>query len=328
MIIEIDTGSGYVPLACLTKFNEAEAVETIGTTTRDTNGWRDGFTTVQSKVITGDGLIPTGAGYFTYTDVITLKRNRTEFNWRIDDDDGVGFFSAVDLKVTPGEDVVFSFTIEVVGEPSPAPDPLLPTIAISGPVPSSVETGNSVDYTVTYGNADTVTLSAADVNVFTTGSVVASDVVTGTGNVTRTVTVTATSGTGTLYITINAGTASNVDGNAPGAGPSNSATITALPPPPPSGYTLAWDNNPILSTTPGLTLSNGNGQGVSITGVITSSGGGSPVNVNESFGSTPFNFTVDVSTLPNGTLSANITVLDGVGGTQTILPAPTTTKNL
>ena len=102
-LLEINTGAGFVPIACLTSFQESESANTIGTTTRDTGGWRDGFMTFQEKVITGDGLIPVDNALFTYDDIVTLKRARTTFTWRIGGETGEGLFSAVDFKYPQGK---------------------------------------------------------------------------------------------------------------------------------------------------------------------------------------------------------------------------------
>ena len=187
-----------------------------------------------------------------------------------------------------------------------SPGASVPTVSIGPPVPTSVVSGGDIDFLITYGNADAITLSSGNVSLATTGTASGTIQVTGSGLTERTVRVANTTGDGTIRINIAAGTATNTFGSAPSAGPSDPATIQVAAP---SGYALAWDNNPILSNTPGLTLTGGNGEGTGLTGVITSSGGGSPVSIGTiPFSSTPFVFTVDVSTLPDGNLSANLTV--------------------
>ena len=435
MILEIDLGSGFQPVACLLSYTEDESTETLGTTTRANDRWRTSVGHYQTKTISGNGLFIEEAGLISYNLLREALWAGTRFEWRIEDDDGFGFLRSLDLGVPEGDDVNFSFTIQVDGNPEIVD---VITATVSAPVPTQVAPGGGpVDFIVTYTNADTITLAPGDITLSTSGTATAGtiqiidngpeskivrlsnisgvgtigffvasgtaqnssggvapsfasnqvlqvqptpitititprpplqipgdsslaptfDVVyqnadtitlaTGdvslnvTGSVTATIAqifdinaqtkrvlITNVLGVGTLGISIAAGTATNTQGGvAPAAGPSQTVSVI---PPPPSGYNLAWDNDPIGDTTPDLTLSGGNGEGTAITGAITSSGGGSPVNIGTiPFSSTPFNFNVDVSSLPNGTLFANLSVVQSTGpGVQTFTPPPETTKNL
>ena len=104
-----------------------------------------------------------------------------------------------------------------------------PTVSISTPSESSTLTG-PVTYTITYGGADTITLSDSDVTLNKTGTASGTAGVSGTGNTTRTVTVSSITGDGTLGISIAAGTASNSLGAAYAAGPSATFIAGNLPP--------------------------------------------------------------------------------------------------
>jgi hypothetical protein len=103
-------------------------------------------------------------------------------------------------------------------------DPLgPPIISISAPITNV--TNKAVSYTIAYRHADEITLSPADLTLNQTGTADGSLSVTGSGANTRTVTVSDIAGSGTLGISIAAGTASNIYGPAPEAGPS--ATFVA-----------------------------------------------------------------------------------------------------
>ena len=435
MILEIDLGSGFQPVACLLSYTEDESTEVLGTTTRKNLRWRTSVGHYQTKTISGNGLFVEEAGLISYNQLRQLLWAGTRFEWRIEDDDGFGFLRSLDLGVPEGDDVNFSFSIQVDGNPEII-DQI--TAFVSAPVPTQVAPGGGpVDFIVTYTNADTITLAPGDITLSTSGTATAGTIqiidigpeqrivrlsnISGSGTIgffvasgtarnssggvapsfasnqvlqvqptpititidppvplqvsgngsgqanwlvtfnnadlvtlgqadiniiktgtadgaalvfqfgpanERTVRITGITGVGTLSFDFPAGKATNTQGAvAPAGGPSQTVSVI---PPPPSGYSLAWDNDPIGDTTPDLTLSGGNGEGTAITGAITSSGGGSPVNIGTiPFSSTPFNFNVDVSSLPNGTLFANLSVVQSTGpGVQTFTPPPQTTKNL
>jgi hypothetical protein len=99
-------------------------------------------------------------------------------------------------------------------------DKTAPSIAVSGPSVPTATTG-PVSYTVTYTGADTVTLGAGDVTLVRTGTATGSVGVSGAGTGSRTVTISAITGNGTLAISIAAGTASDLAGNAAPAAPAS-----------------------------------------------------------------------------------------------------------
>jgi hypothetical protein len=108
-------------------------------------------------------------------------------------------------------------------------DTAAPTLNIGAP--SALEAtahGASVTYTVTYTGADSITLSAGDVTLNSTGSASASVGVSGAGS-TRTITLSAITGVGTLSVTVGSGTASDTAGNLAGtAGPSSAVTLLLM----------------------------------------------------------------------------------------------------
>jgi Kelch motif/Galactose oxidase, central domain len=95
-----------------------------------------------------------------------------------------------------------------------------PTLSIGSPSATAFK-GDPVTYPVTYSNANTVTLTAGNVTLNSTGNATGTIAVSGSGATSRTVTISNISGGGTLGISIEAGTASNDTGNvAAAAGPS------------------------------------------------------------------------------------------------------------
>ncbi len=107
---------------------------------------------------------------------------------------------------------IFSFVV----------DNTAPTLTLSAPSEISTKSG-PITYTVTYSNADNITLALGNITLNKTGSAVGTLALSGTGN-TRTVTISGISGDGTLGISIAANTASDDAGN--NAAAANSATLT------------------------------------------------------------------------------------------------------
>ncbi|MGA2033900.1 MAG: lamin tail domain-containing protein, partial [Thermoguttaceae bacterium] len=106
-------------------------------------------------------------------------------------------------------------------------DNTAPTIAITGPS-ASTSTGQSVTYTVTYGdanfNSSTVAL-ASDITLNETGTANGTVSVSGSGLI-YTITISSISGDGSLGISIAAGSASDLAGHlAPAAGPSSTFAV-------------------------------------------------------------------------------------------------------
>lgn len=137
-----------------------------------------------------------------------------------------------------------------------------PSVSISAPS-AAVTAGGSITYTVTYAEANSVSLSAGDITLNETGTASGSVSVSGTGVTTRTVTISSISGDGTLGINIAAETASDSIGNtAPAAGPSSPFTVDNTAP---TG-TLSINNGAAFTTdlqvTLNITGSDGAGSGV------------------------------------------------------------------
>ncbi|NDE15912.1 hypothetical protein EBZ80_13370, partial [bacterium] len=122
-------------------------------------------------------------------------------------------------------------------------DTVPPTIAVSPPSATAARASSSVNYTVTYGGASDIFLTAKTVRLLTTGGASAAIAISGTGNTSRTITLSKFTGNGTIGIQLPAGTATD-DGK-------NPSPETAVPtgPTDPGGI-ITVDNTP-----PGISIS-------------------------------------------------------------------------
>jgi hypothetical protein len=120
-----------------------------------------------------------------------------------------------DIEDSAGQALVSSVTSEAV-----AIDNTSPGVQISAPSVAATNTG-PVSYTITYTDADVVTLAEGDVILNTAGTANGSVSVSGSGTSTRTVTINSITGTGSIGISLAFGTADDQAGNgAPETGPS------------------------------------------------------------------------------------------------------------
>ena len=239
MILEIDLGSGFQPVACLLSFTEDESTEVLGTTTRKNRRWRTSVGHYQTKTISGNGLFVEEAGLISYNALRELLWAGIRFEWRIGDDDGFGFLRSLDLGVPEGDDVNFSFSIQVDGNPALIN---LITVLVSPPVPNSVAPGGGpVDFIVTYSNADTITLAPGDITLSTLGTATAGTIqIIDNGPESKIVRLSNISGSGTIGFFVAAGTAQNTTGGVAPSFASNQVlqvqpdpiTITIDPPVP------------------------------------------------------------------------------------------------
>ncbi|MBT4763153.1 MAG: hypothetical protein HOO06_15780 [Bdellovibrionaceae bacterium] len=101
----------------------------------------------------------------------------------------------------------------------------IPSITISNPSLSSTAAG-PVIFTITYANANSISLDSSDIILNSTGDATATIAVSGTGSTSRTVSLNSISGNGSLSFNINADTATNNTGNALAKGPSETVTVS------------------------------------------------------------------------------------------------------
>ncbi len=206
------------------------------------------------------------------------------------------------------------------------PDTTPPTIEISAPSISLTGT-TPVQYTIDYGHADVITLSAGDITLEKAGDVDCSVSVSGTGYMTRTITIDDITGDGTVAISIAANTAHDAAGNqAPAIGPSllfiadTSATeppsITISPPSAsatttdPITYTVAYDHADYITLAPtDISLqTTGTASGSIHNDGVTGDGGARTVTVSDIMG----NGTIAIS-IAAGTASNPIGYAPAVG---------------
>jgi hypothetical protein len=134
--------------------------------------------------------------------------------------------------LTNGTGYTFSVTAtNAAGTSAPATSssvvPNILTVSIGSPSATIAKSGATVTYTITYANADAVTLAAGDVTVNTTGTATGAASVSGSGIASRTVTISGITGNGTLGITIAANTATASGGAIHAPASAASATFIA-----------------------------------------------------------------------------------------------------
>lgn len=112
-----------------------------------------------------------------------------------------------------------------------------PYIEISPPSPLSTTTG-PVDFTITYTDAASINLTETDVILNTTGDVIGTVSVNGSGLTERTVTISAITGNGTLSISISPGSAEDSPGNLSEAAGPSAACIVGMPVVPIASWTV------------------------------------------------------------------------------------------
>ncbi|MDY8136800.1 beta strand repeat-containing protein [Aquimarina sp. 2201CG5-10] len=217
------TGTNSGPVTYTITYTNADAVTLAnGDITLNTTGTANGNVavtgtgtatrTVTISSITGDGTIG-----------ISIAANTASDN-------------AGNNAVTAGPSATFNV------------DNTAPTISIGAPSATDTNSG-PVTYTITYTNADAVTLASGDITLNTTGTANGSVAVSGTGTATRTVTISSITGDGTIGISIAANTASDTAGNnAAAAGPSATFNVDNTAPTLSIGAPSATDTNSGLVT--------------------------------------------------------------------------------
>lgn len=132
ILIEEEQGvvRSYSPIGCLTSNGFDESTETLGTTTRENNGWRSSRGNLQSFSVSFEGIQikTTGENCIdnkaSYDRLKQFKRTREVLNFQIrnrTNDGNREFFDGIitDLGevATVGEVITFSGSIEGYGEP-------------------------------------------------------------------------------------------------------------------------------------------------------------------------------------------------------------------
>ena len=91
-LLYIKVGGDWFPIGCLTSNSFSETVQTIDTSFRgNTAGWQTVVPTVQTASISFSGIATNddrGGTVITFSDIKSLKRNRTEIEWQVAQSDG------------------------------------------------------------------------------------------------------------------------------------------------------------------------------------------------------------------------------------------------
>ncbi|MBS1983752.1 MAG: cadherin-like domain-containing protein [Bdellovibrionales bacterium] len=199
-----------------------------------------------------------------------------------------------------------------------------PSISVGTPSLSLANNSASITINVTVSGASSVNVIPASVG-FSGGPTCTASVASGTTN-NPVVTLSACTGDGSMQVHINAGSAQDSVGNSNIQSSNSSAIVIDNTSP---TVTLGTYPNPIdeisvdyATTLAGTCTENGAAVNVS----VSSSGGGSPIVFTPtcSAGSFAVN-NGDLSPLPNGTLTINLSQTDAAGNTGSA--APTTTKS-
>ena len=134
---------------------------------------------------------------------------------------------------TVGFDLAAGTAVDEVGNLAPVSansntftvDNTAPTFTVSAPTPTDVNSSGTANFTVTYADYNTITLSNTDITLNQTGAACSTVVVSGSGD-SRNVAVSGCLGDGTVGITILANTATDLGGNnAPESSPSSTFAV-------------------------------------------------------------------------------------------------------
>lgn len=121
----------WFPVGCLTGSPLSEDVEMIDTTTRDNNGWRTSFPTIQGYSIELSGLMvqddeDSGNDILSYRELRTYKRNKVLVDWKRETLNGyyIDFGKAYITNISDADEVesMISFNASLVGYGAPIED--------------------------------------------------------------------------------------------------------------------------------------------------------------------------------------------------------------
>ena len=230
---------------------------------------------------------------------------------------------SLDYTSTTIADGVYSLTaraIDTLGNISDPSDPYeitidteVPMIHISAPSDTLVNSSSEpISYTVSYTGTDSITLTAIDIILNTTGNANGHVMVNGTGN-TRTVTISDITGDGTLGIGIVDGTATDLAGNyvMSSSGSAFNVDNTA-----PSGHDISIDQNSInIENQNNISFSFANAElNTAFTYTFSSDNGGIDVTGHGLISVANEQITnIDLSGLGDGTVTLRVVLTDGLG---------------
>lgn len=111
-ILELFIDAAWTPIGCLTDNSFSESVETIGTTTRNSNSWKTQLTTKQGYSISFSGIETDDT--LSAVKLKELKRSRALIQWRISADTGYGYITNIGESSPAGD--FSTFNGEIVGD--------------------------------------------------------------------------------------------------------------------------------------------------------------------------------------------------------------------
>lgn len=127
-LLYVEVDSEYYPIGCLTSNSFSETTETLDASTRqNTDGWGSVVPTRQSYTISFSGIAgfdDLGGTVVSYSQLQTIKRNRTKINWKIysslggDTDSGSGYITSLSNSASIDEAVNFDGEIIGTGLPT------------------------------------------------------------------------------------------------------------------------------------------------------------------------------------------------------------------
>ena len=121
-VLELYVDAAWMPIGCLTDNSFSEEVETIGTTTRNSNSWKTSLVTKQSYTISFTGIETDKSGVVVSKQLKELKKARALVTWRINGplggaDTGTGYITSISESSPAGD--LSTFNGEIVGYGTP-----------------------------------------------------------------------------------------------------------------------------------------------------------------------------------------------------------------
>ena len=116
-ILELFVDATWTPIGCLTDNGFTEDVETIGTTTRNSDTWKTELVTKQKYSISFTGIETDGINLVLSAKLKDIKRLRALVSWRINADTGSGYITSISESSPAGD--LSTFNGEIVGYGSP-----------------------------------------------------------------------------------------------------------------------------------------------------------------------------------------------------------------
>ncbi|WP_301377903.1 MULTISPECIES: Ig-like domain-containing protein [Thalassolituus] len=264
-------------------------------TSSDSLTWRVEFNEAVS------GVMPTSFSVSgTTATVVTAKITDTTYDVTVTGGDLSALDGTVGLNLAATSGIT-----DLAGNALPATEPATdetytvdntaPAVNIQAPS-ATLTSSTAITYVVQYTDADSISLSADDIAVTSTGDAAAGTItVTGSGPMSRTVTLSDFSGDGTLAIDIAAGTAEDGAGNASAAPATSDAftvdttrpTVSITAPtasPDPFDITVTFSESVSDFVVGDITIAGGSlsefaGSGTTYTAKVTPNVVGSPVNL-------------------------------------------------